>query len=311
MKTAMIVIDIGQEVRRFERAEDAVMFIRALGNDLKSRVEATRDQRVKLGIALNAVRPSVAHGQWEAYVDRCGLHKRTAERCMRIAAFAGPDGTIDMARVPAAVAGKGLVTYTDLLSIRRDGSEGKKDRMSLLKTGVGTRASEHEVKSDRMSLLKTGVGTRATRPGASLDDLFAGGEPGSVKPASHAGLPPGAIPGDGTIFVPDDGDADYGDDDAWDGGDWSDEEDEDADPAEVLVPDARRAPDGASRGLAPAPGRAVQLGLDEVYALAEDTRKLQDEMLGDDACREAAIDAMRRYHGELEIIRNSQRKGGA
>lgn len=91
----------------FEAVRTFLFSLRTVYVDLattnaKARIPE-RDAKLRLGHALNQVRPRFPYGQWETLLDAMNLNRKTTESAMRVARhFTDPDGRLDPAKVEAA-----------------------------------------------------------------------------------------------------------------------------------------------------------------------------------------------------------------
>lgn len=99
--TEAIFIEYAGQRRRFESVDEA--FEVAQGIYEKSRVglKALQESMRELGDFLLALRPKVPHGNWHARLRDYGIHRKTAERSMRLAMNRRTGGTAGMKDAPA------------------------------------------------------------------------------------------------------------------------------------------------------------------------------------------------------------------
>jgi len=100
----MITITLPDITRRFAAVEEAVPFVRELSKVERARHVDHRDARLALGAALNQIRGQISHGQWTSFIGNLGVHLRTAQAAMQMAArFCDEHGRLIADRVIDAI----------------------------------------------------------------------------------------------------------------------------------------------------------------------------------------------------------------
>lgn len=73
--------------------EERALQIRQAHIDVASAILTAVERALDAGLHLKAAKDDIGHGDWTAYIARCGLPMRTAQSWMRLARYEG-DGLL-------------------------------------------------------------------------------------------------------------------------------------------------------------------------------------------------------------------------